>query len=167
FEMPGEAASGPAATAQEVWQYLVDGQSRILYFAGSDALGTTVPSSLYSYVPLDPLLLRRVAAMDPRYETVAFAIEGQLAGLRRGMPVQCMVLSRTLRRENRDAMVASVETDSYALLFPEPLEPILQISAVGQPSSGSGRFLVVFAVPGHRLVPTPVATGGVRYRLGF
>src|SRR5690606_27505102 len=114
FEMPGEAASGPAATAQEVWQYLVDGQSRILYFAGSDALGTTVPSSLYSYVPLDPLLLRRVAAMDPRYETVAFAIEGQLAGLRRGMPVQCMVLSRTLRRENRDAMVASVETDSYA-----------------------------------------------------
>ncbi|HLS47916.1 MAG TPA: hypothetical protein VK012_05310, partial [Gemmatimonadales bacterium] len=165
FEMPGGTEVG--TSAQEVWQYLVDGESRILYFAGSDALGTTVPSSLYSYVPLRAALLRRVAAMDPRYETVAFALEGQLAGLRRGMPVQCMTLSRTLRRESRDAMVTSVGSDSYALLFPEPLDPIVQISAVGQPSSGSGRFLVVFAVPGDRLTPAPVGTGGVRYRLGF
>lgn len=165
----------PAATesaiegwdAREVWQYWFEGESRLMYFSGSLALGRSAPSTLYSYIPLEANLLYRVAALDPRYRKVAFAAEMERAGMRRAGPVECMPTRMELRRETRDAMIASVETDSYSLLFPAPLDPILQAVAVGQPHDGTGRLLVVFAVPGERLTPEPVPGGGVRYRLGI
>lgn len=152
---------------REIWQYWFEGKSRLMYFSGSLALGRSAPSTLYSYIPLDPNLLYRVAALDPRYRKVAFAAELERAGMRRAGPVECMPARMELRRESREAMIASVETDSYSLLFPAPLDPILQAVAVGQPNDGTGRLLVVFAVPGERLTPEPVAGGGVRYRLGI
>jgi hypothetical protein len=152
---------------REIWQYWFEGRSRLMYFSGSLALGRSAPSTLYSYIPLDPNLLYRVAALDPRYQRIAFAAELERAGMRRAGPVECMPTRMELRRESREAMVASVETDSYSLLFPAPLDPILQALAVGQPHDGTGRLLVVFAVPGERLTPEPVAGGGVRYRLGI
>lgn len=152
---------------QEVWQYLVDGESRLLYFSGSLALGRRTPSTLYSYIPLQPTLLHRVAVIDPRYREVAYAVEGAMAGLRRGLPVACMAASSRLRRESRQAMAASVRSDSYTLLYPQPLDPIIQISAVGQPPAGTGRLLVVFAIPGERLTPQPLDDGRVRYRIGL
>ena len=151
---------------REVWQYWFDGAIRLMYFSGSLALGRSAPSTLYSYIPLDANLLYRVAQLDPRYRPVAFAAELEGAGMRRAGPVECMSSRMELRRENREAMIASVETDSYSLLFPAPLDPILQAAAIGQPSHGSGRLLVIFAVPGERLTPEPIA-GGVRYRLGI
>jgi tetratricopeptide (TPR) repeat protein len=152
---------------REVWQYWFDGAIRLMYFSGSLALGRSAPSTLYSYIPLDANLLYRVAALDPRYRPVAFAAELERAGMRRAGPVECMTSRMALRRENRDAMIASVETDSYTLLFPAPLDPILQAAAVGQPSDGTGRLLVIFAVPGDRLTPEPIPGAGVRYRLGI
>lgn len=151
---------------QEVWQYWFEGESRLMYFSGSLALGRSVPSTLYSYIPLQTSLLYRVAELDSRYRKVAFAAELERAGMRRAGPVECMPERMKLRRENREAMVASVETDSYSLLYPAPLDPILQVVAVGQPSAGTGRLLVIFAVPGERLTPEPIPGGGVRYRLG-
>ena len=164
----------PAATesaiegwdAREIWQYWFEGESRLMYFSGSLALGRSAPTTLYSYIPLEANLLYRVAALDPRYRKVAFAAELERAGMRRAGPVECMPTRMELRRETREAMIASVETDSYSLLFPAPLDPILQAVAVGQPHNGTGRLLVVFAVPGDRLTPEPIDGGGVRYRLG-
>ena len=153
--------------SKEVWQYWFDGESRLMYFSGSLALGRSVPSTLFSYIPLEPALLYRVAALDARYRKVAFAAELEGAGMRRAGPVECMPERMKLRRENREAMLASVESDSYSLLFPAPLDPILQVVAVGQPSSGTGRLLLIFAVPGERLTPEPISGGGVRYRLGI
>jgi tetratricopeptide (TPR) repeat protein len=152
---------------QEVWQYWFEGKSRLMYFSGSLALGRSVPSTLYAYIPLQTALLYRVAELDARYRKVAFAAELERAGMRRAGPVECMVERMELRRENREAMVASVETDSYSLLYPAPLDPILQVVAVGQPSYGTGRLLLIFAVPGERLTPEPIPGGGVRYRLGI
>ena len=152
---------------QEVWQYWYDGASRLMYFSGSLALGRSGPSTLYSYIPLQPALLYRVAALDPRYRKIAYAAELERASIRRSGPVECMRDRMELRRETRDAMLASVKTDSYSLLFPAPLDPIVQAMAVGQPSDGSGRLLVVFAVPGDRLTPEAIPGGGVRYRLGI
>ncbi|MGE5926038.1 MAG: hypothetical protein ACM357_01690, partial [Gemmatimonadota bacterium] len=168
FEFPGATESAVDGwDAREIWQYWFDGESRLMYFSGSLALGRSAPSTLYSYIPLDPNLLYRVATLDPRYRKVAFAAELERAGLRRAGPVECMPARMELRRETREAMIASVETDSYSLLFPAPLDPILQAVAVGEPHEGTGRLLIVFAVPGERLTPEPVPGGGVRYRLGI
>ncbi len=168
FEFPGATESAVDGwDAREIWQYWFDGESRLMYFSGSLALGRSAPSTLYSYIPLDPNLLYRVATLDPRYRKVAFAAVLERAGMRRAGPVECMPARMELRRETREAMIASVETDSYSLLFPAPLDPVLQAVAVGQPHDGTGRLLIVFAVPGERLTPEPVAGGGVRYRLGI
>ncbi|HEU4829936.1 MAG TPA: hypothetical protein VFT04_12140 [Gemmatimonadales bacterium] len=161
------AATESAGSAQEVWQYWYAGASRLLYFSGSDALGHTAPSTLYPYLPLRPALLYSVAALDSRYRRIAFAADLELMGMRRAGPVACMPTTDEVRRETRQAMALSIETDSYTLLYPSPLDPILQALAVGQSTEGTGRLLVVFAVPGEHITPEAMPDGGVRYRLGI
>jgi GWxTD domain-containing protein len=157
-----------SSMSSEIWQYWFGGESRLLYFAGSTTLGTFAPTTLYSQLPLQPGLLYAAAQLDSRYRRIAFARENELAGVPRAIPVQCMPTAQALQKETRTAMKSAVELDSHTLLFPAPLDPVVQIAAVGAPRDGTSRMLVVFAVPGAGLVPEPRAEGdaGVRYRLG-
>ncbi|HEX6644711.1 MAG TPA: hypothetical protein VF037_08535 [Gemmatimonadales bacterium] len=167
FSRRGDDDTGVMGRVDEVWQYWIAGDSRIFYFSGSLPLGRTTPSTLYPYVPLRPALLYRVAALDARYLKVARAAELQLAGMRRAGPIACMAESMRLRRETRTAMETSVRTDTYSLLFPEGLDPIVQAAAVGDPAAGQGRLLLVYAIPGERLVPSPLPDGRVTYPIAM
>lgn len=155
--------------SSEIWQYWFGGESRLLYFSGSSTLGTFAPTTLYSHLPLRPGLLYAAAQLDSRYRRVAFALEEEMSGRPRAIPVQCMVTAQALQRDTRAAMKTSVETDSHTLLFPAPLDPVVQVAAVGAPGDGGSRMLVVFAVPAAGLVPEPRADGGagVTYRIGL
>ena len=155
--------------SSEIWQYWFGGESRLLYFAGSTTLGTFAPTTLYSHLPMNPGLLYAAAQLDSRYRRVAFALEQEMSGRPRAVPVPCMVTAQALQRDSRRAMKTSVETDSHTLLFPAPLDPVVQVAAVGAPGDGTSRMLVVFAVPAAGLVPEPRAEGdaGVTYRLGL
>jgi len=157
-----------SSMSSEIWQYWFGGESRLLYFGGSTTLGTFAPTTLYSHLPLKPGLLYAAAQLDSRYRRIAFALENEMAGMPRAIPVQCMPTAQTLQKETRTAMKTAVELDSHTLLFPAPLDPVVQVAAVGAPGDGTSRMLVVFAVPGSGLVPEPRAEGdaGVTYRLG-
>jgi hypothetical protein len=64
-----------------------------------------------------------------------------------------------------DAAVA-LRTDSYTLLFRREIRPVVQVYALGRPELGTGRILVVFALPGDQLVAEPKEPGrpaGVLY----
>ena len=150
----------------QVWQYWFGGESRILYFSGSLALGPG-PTSLYPYVPFTPSLLYLVAAIDARYLPVADAAEREADGRRsrHARPLACMKAVQQVRKDSRRAMLASVEGDSHTLLFNAPLRARILTFAVGDAAAGSGRVLVTFAAPGTRLVPYPRPDGepGVLY----
>lgn len=164
-----DGQSQVSGLSTEIWHYWFGGESRLLYFSGSTTLGTFAPTTLYSYIPLDPGLLYAAASVDSRYRRVALARELELQGMRSAGPVQCMATTQALQKETRLAMSASVETDSYTLIFPAPLDPIVQVAAVGQPDERTSRLLVVFAVPGARLTPAPRRDGqpGVQYELAI
>ncbi len=165
---PADGQSQVSGQSSEIWQYWFGGESRLLYFSGSVTLGTFAPTTLYSYIPLNPGLLYAAAQLDGRYRRIAFARELELSGMPRAVPVQCMATTQKLQKDTRTAMAASVELDSYTLLFAEPLDPVVQVAAVGSPADGSSRMLVVFAVPAARLVPEPEdGAPGVTYRLGL
>ena len=150
----------------EVWQYWFGGESRILYFSGSDALGPG-PTSLYPYVPFTASLLYQVAAIDSRYRAVADAAEREADGRRsrHAPPLACMKAVQQVRRDSRRAMLESVESDSHTLLFGAPLDARILTFAVGDAAAGRGRVLVTFAAPGRRLVayPRPDGEPGVLY----
>ena len=164
-----DGQSQVSSMSSEIWQYWFGGENRLLYFAGSGPLGTFAPTTLYSYIPLDPGMLYAAAQLDPRYRRIAFAREQELMGLRRSVPVQCMATTQALQKDTRTAMATVVELDSHTLLFPAPLDPVIQIAAVGAPRGSGARMLVVFAVPGSRLAPEPRTDGGagVSYRLAL
>jgi hypothetical protein len=63
----------------------------------------------------------------------------------------------------RGDMKTAVTHDSYTLLFRQPLHAVIQTFAVGRPSGGAGRILVVFAAEGGALVPDPAQSGGGRF----
>jgi GWxTD domain-containing protein len=91
------------------------------------------------------------AALDPEYQRLA-----------RSSTAQGTALANE-RRAGRLAVRLGTTTDSYPLRFDAPLQSRIQLYAVGSPD-GDARALLVFAVPGTRLVGRASA-GGMQYPL--
>ena len=69
----------------------------------------------------------------------------------------------------RTAIAAAVSSDGYPPRFESSLDAIVQLHGVGFGAGEAKRILVVFAVPGARLVPKPRPDGGpgVLYPIAF
>jgi hypothetical protein len=109
-----------------------------------------------TYCLLDrlPVDLDGLIALDTRYEQLAM-------GLRAGR-FNAIDLARTIRVRTEE-LDRGLSTDGFAPRFKAQLEPVVQVFAVGEPRQGTGRAVVVFALPGERLVPERVSGGGVAY----
>lgn len=153
----------------QAWLYWFAGEPRVFHFTGGDAAGRHEASTLTITPPRDEHYLRALAegTGDRRYARLAFLLQNRAAGWRLARDYSCYDSHQDLRRDRRADMLAAVNTDSYTRLFPVDLTPLVQAFALGEPERGTGRALVVFAVPGQRLTPQPRADGntGVAYRL--
>lgn len=135
------------ARANESWLYWFGGARRVFNFEGSHALGLQAPTALSVEPLVDEHWLASRSILDPRYEKLSHVI-----GLR-ALPPECRPLYQTMRATMRRDAGVGLTSDSYTLLFPHELEPVVQSYAMGRPDLGAGRILVVFALPGRQLTP--------------
>ena len=108
----------------------------------------------YCVLELLPVSLDGMIDLDTRFERLAMS-------LRRGRADS--ILIRKLIRERRTDIARGLSSDGFSPRFKQQLEPIVQVFATGGLAARSGRALVVFALPGERLAPTPLPAGGVTY----
>jgi GWxTD domain-containing protein len=154
----------PQVEPNESWLYLWSGDRRIFHFVargdvqdyklveslsdvlGDDAIAWQAAGRL---PPLASELYDSRAHLDPAYRTLAQNTTVQGTGL------------ASERRAGRQAIEAGTTSDGYPLHFDAPLQSTVQLYAVGGPE-GIPRALLVFAIPGSRLVGQAGA-GGTRY----
>jgi len=154
------------ARANESWLYWFDGARRVFHFEGTPFLGLGAPTTLATGEPLaDPVWLELRGQLDPIYSRLAYLLQHR----RRALPYYaCQRLVQQVAARTRSDASAGLRTDSYTLRFPRQLDPVVQVYGVGHPGSGTGRILVVFALPGEQLkagVGEPGRPPGVLYPL--
>jgi hypothetical protein len=148
----------------EVWTYLIEGKIRSYMFRGSNYLGYSQATTLTSDISSPELALLR-AQLDPRFMTVWSRYQTAYPSK---VPIECMVTVQRLAREVRADLMLGGSTDDQPLLFPTPVLPAVQVSAVGHPAEGNAQAVVAYALRGDRLVPARVDTQVVyviRWRL--
>lgn len=155
------------ASRNESWLYWFEGEPRLFHFIADPAGGTHAPTTLITDPIISHAYLLGVSRLDSRYRRLAFLAQNASAGLKLARPIRCYDSYQDLRRERRDDMLVAVNTESYTLVYPVDLTPVVHGFAVGEAARGTGRVLVVFAVPGERLTPQPRADAraGVAYPL--
>ncbi|MDQ3427089.1 MAG: hypothetical protein M3477_04590, partial [Gemmatimonadota bacterium] len=153
--------------ANESWKYELPTGPIVLHFCASEALGTTAPTSLVSMLPLSADMIGARSALDPSFARLeldlrayelAVHLKGRLATNRSGAefgpvaPGITQTIPQRARQFGEASLALGLATDTHPLDYERDLEPTVQVYAVGHPS-GSGRALVVFALPGERLHP--------------
>ena len=160
--------------ANESWQYALPTGSLLLHFCASRRLGSTAPTTLVAMLPLYHDLVETRGALDGRYQQLANSLQelvqrqkmnGQMArmqSLAMGGSIGSTTdlgfivspeLVRTMRETGQKQVATALRTDTYVQRYESSLKPVVQLYAVGQPGGTDGRLLVVFAIPGDRLVP--------------
>ena len=150
----------------ESWMYLWPEGKRIFHFvAREDVQDYKLVESLADVFgdraiewqawgwlpPLARELYESRATLDPEYRRLALSSTAQGTAL------------ANERRAGREAVRLGTTTDGYPLRFDAPLQSRIQLYAVGAPDGGA-RALLVFAVPGGRLVGRGSAEG-IQYPL--
>jgi GWxTD domain-containing protein len=154
----------PDVEPNESWMYLWPEGRRTFHFVGrgdvqdyklveslSDVLGDdAIAWQAAGRLPsLAVELYDSRAHLDPTYRHIAQSQTAQGTGL------------ANERRAGRQAIATATTTDSYPLRFDAALHSTVQLYAVGGPE-GIARALLVFAIPGGRLVGQPHG-GGLQY----
>jgi hypothetical protein len=195
---PAKQVSSVAGPPNESWAYDLPEGRKIFHFLGSRTLGTTAATTLVAALPLDADMLDARSGLDSRYAGLASQIQGFLAQART-MILRGAVAANpdptagagptgapegrdgrglgrfsagTLQREiikNQKAIAVGVTTDGYPQHFRNSLDAIVQVYGVGFGEGESRRVLMVFAVPGRKLVPLPRPDGrpGLLYPIAF
>lgn len=134
------------ARANESWLYYFGGERRVFHFEGSKALGLGAPTTLAAEPLPDEGWLWARGELDPAYRRLAFEL-----GRSSPVPFNCRKWVREVALKERSDAETGLRSDSYTLLFPKPLDPVVQMYALGRPDLGTGRILVVFALSGRQL----------------
>ncbi|HEU4799900.1 MAG TPA: hypothetical protein VFS94_04655 [Gemmatimonadales bacterium] len=153
-----------ADVANSVWVYWFSGRPRTFSF------GASIPNSRWGGKVLSlsnpPVaVLRSLAQLDPLYGRAArMAVSRAAMPWRPAVPTACMPTFSRLAIQVEEDAVEGAHSDSYTLTFESSLGAVLQAGAVGDPAKGTGRLLLVFAVPTGRLTARQ-ADDGKRYDL--
>ncbi len=127
------------------WVYNLGGQIRAFTFQGHEALGTSHPSTLIVGRAPNLDVLLQVGSYSESYIKLANAVEQRL--LHDNMiPLSCTRAYRDVIREQQEGAAVAVRTDSYERRFKKPISSMIQVAAMGQPSSGTGEVLVAVGV---------------------
>ena len=175
--------------ANESWEYALPTGSLLLHFCSSRRLGSTAPTTLVAMLPLYHDLIETRGALDGRYQRLANSLQelvqrqkmnGQMARMQSVTTGEMIgnstdlgflvspELVRTMRETGQSQISTALRTDTYVQRYESSLKPVVQLYAVGQPGGTDGRLLVVFAIPGDRLVPeTRPGVSGVIYPLSI
>lgn len=168
-----EAALGPAddgAGAAEalIWVYWIGDGPKVFSFEpalpGSQFGPRALSLAPVTYAPLLWLL----GEVDPLYQRAARRVQSRSEGgsmIQRATPMLCNRTMQDLAILTETNAIVGVTSESHTLTFERSLDPVLQVAAVGDPSGGTGRALVVFAVPGDRLPLDHAWPGGAAYQL--
>jgi len=151
------------ARANESWLYWFGGDRRVFHFEGSKMLGLGAPTTLAVEPLPDVQWLELRGQLDPSYLRLAHILENPHPAI---PAFSCeRLVQQAVARMRTDASVA-LRTDSYTLLFRREILPVVQVYALGRPDLGTGRILVVYALPGEQLVAEagePGRPSGVLY----
>ncbi len=146
------------ARANESWLYWIKGERRIYHFEGSRILGLAGPTTLAIQPLEDGAWLETRGRLDPLYLKAAHSMSTS------PVPFLCQrLVQQVMEKARTDANVA-LRTDSYTLLYPTELAPVVQMYAMGRPDE-DGRILVVYAVPGANLQAETDSAARVVYHL--
>jgi GWxTD domain-containing protein len=159
--------ASPGVEPNESWLYVLPDGKRIFHFVASgdvsdfklveslaDVFGHDAAIAWQAGGRLHPLaaeLYDSRANLDPSYRHIAQSATAQATAL------------ASERSQGRRAIRAGTTTDSYPLRFDAPLRSRVQLYAVGG-GGGAAHALLVFAVPGERLMGV-AGTDGNRYPL--
>ena len=156
-----------SAAMYATWIYWFEGRPRVFTFApsirtpfhfsrhGGRVLSTMPPGS--------PDVLLALASLDPVFARAARMTASKAnQPWQPAMPPSCGPTFSRLAIQVEEDAVEGVHSDSYTLTFESSLDAVLQAGAVGDPARGTGRLLLVFAVPTERLTARRAA-GGRRY----
>lgn len=104
-----------------------------------------------------------------QHDAMRAAERGQQSALQLSTPSLPPELLWREAARARTAIAAAVSSDGYPPRFASSLDAIVQLHGVGFGAGEAKRILVVFAVPGARLVPKPRPDGGpgVLYPIAF
>ena len=169
--------------ANESWQYALPTGSLLLHFCSSRRLGSTAATTLVAMLPLYHDLIETRGALDGRYQRLANSLQDiatrqqmNAMNARTGGSMPPLDLSgiinpqliRTMRETGQRQIATALHTDTYVQRYERSLEPVVQLYAAGRPGGADGRLLIVFAIPGDRLVPeTRPGVSGVLYPLSI
>jgi hypothetical protein len=159
----------PDPTRSMTWVYLMGGQLRVFTFMGYMALGRNSPSTMILYQPPRLDVLQQLAALSSSYARLAgatqvnaFSGSGILSG-------GCDRWYQDVVRQQRSDAALAVTTDTYVRRFSKPLTTAMQLSAIGQPTAGTGKLLAVLAMRASELAAEPVEgdSSSVRFALNI
>ena len=169
--------------ANESWQYALPTGPLLLHFCSSRRLGSTAATTLVAMLPLYHDLIETRGALDGRYQRLANSLQeiatrqqmnafnARSGGAMPALDLTGIIdpqLVRTMRETGQRQIATALRTDTYVQRYESSLKPVVQLYAVGQPGGTDGRLLVVFAIPGDRLVPeTRPGVSGVIYPLSI
>ncbi len=122
------------------------------------------PSTLIVNTPPNLDVMLHLAALSSSYSRLAAQTQWNAFG---GsiIPGSCQQWYRDVVREQRNDAAVAVSTDTYLRRFAQPLAAAIQLSAMGQPATGTGELLAVLGIRTSELAGQPVAgdTGAVRF----
>lgn len=157
----------PDATRNVTWVYLIGGQLRVFTFMGHSALGRNSPSTMILYQPPNLDVMLQLAALSSSYSRLAGSTQWNAFSSDNAVPGSCERWYRDVIRQQRSDAAVAVTTDTYLRHFAKPIEASLQISALGQPSAGTGELIAVIAVRtlGLQAEPVPGDSNSVLFRV--
>jgi hypothetical protein len=156
-----------ADISRSTWVYWFNGRPRTFSFGASIhtvGLGSSRRGARVLTMATPPLaVLRALAQLDPIYGRAArMAVSRASMPWVPAVPTACMPTYSRLAIQVEGDAVEAAHSDSYTLTFDSSLDAVLQAGAVGNPADGTGRLLMVFAVPTQRLTARRT-DGGRRY----
>lgn len=155
-DAPAVTTAPPMVDRNITWVYLIGGQLRAFTFLGSQALGTDSPSTLIVSSPPNLDVLLQLGALSSEYARLAGVTQWDEAFGGSVIPLPCTRAALdVISRQREDAAVA-VNTDTYLRRFSRPLTTAIQLSAVGQPTDGTGLLLAALAIKTGEILTEPV-----------
>ena len=121
-----------------------------LHLPRHQALGRMQPSTLIVNTPPNLDVMLQLAALSSSYARLAAQTQWKPSAAHDPGFVPAWYLD-VVREQREDAAVA-VNTDTYLRRFARPLAAAIQLSAMGQPTAGTGELLAVLAVRTGELV---------------
>jgi hypothetical protein len=163
------AAMDQSMFPNETWVFWINGGLRELHFRGSQALGFHAPTTLSSFLPLkNPF--RGNYTLDWSFRAAMLPAYGAAAGVYGSSSVtdpMCHGIIKEVIASARVNASIGINTDSDTPPLPRDWKAFVQAFGVGNGADRTGRALLTYAIPLHKLQADTLLDGRVLIEAAF